>query len=59
MGERRDVYRILVGKPEEKRIILRWVLRKWHVLAWPGLISLRIGTDGGHLVRAVMDIRVP
>jgi hypothetical protein len=38
---RRDVYRVLVGKPEGKRplgdpgvdgrIILRWIFRKWHV----------------------------
>jgi hypothetical protein len=43
MGERRGVYRVLVGKPEETnhlrgpgvdgRIILRWIFRKW---------------DGGH-----------
>jgi len=41
MGERRGVYRVLVGKPEGKettyfedpgvdwRIIIRWVFRKW------------------------------
>jgi len=39
MGERRSVYRVLVGKPEGKRplgrprcrwgIILRWIFRKW------------------------------
>jgi len=42
-GERRGVYRVLVGKPEERdhlkdpgidgRIILRWVFRKWHKVA--------------------------
>ena len=41
MGKRRDVYRVLVGKPEGKkhlegpgvygRIILRWIFRKWDV----------------------------
>ena len=41
MGEKRGVYRILVGKPEGKRplgrprrrwrIILRWIFRKWDV----------------------------
>jgi len=41
MGERRGVYRILVGNPKERdhfgdpgidgRIILRWILRKWDV----------------------------
>jgi len=40
-GERRGVYRVLVGKPEERdhledpgidgRIILRWIFRKWDV----------------------------
>jgi hypothetical protein len=40
-GERRDVYRVLVGKPKRERpfgrqsvdgrIILRWILRKWNV----------------------------
>jgi hypothetical protein len=39
MGERRDAYRVLVGKPEERtyskdpgvdvRIILKWILEKW------------------------------
>jgi hypothetical protein len=41
MGKRRDVYWVLVGKPEGKnhlgyavvdgRIILRWIFRKWDV----------------------------
>jgi len=41
MGERRVVYRVLVGKPEGRRpledpgvdgrIILRWSFRKWDV----------------------------
>jgi hypothetical protein len=41
MGDRKGVYRILVGKPEGKRplgkpnidgrIILRWIFRKWDV----------------------------
>jgi hypothetical protein len=30
------------------RIILRWVFRKWDVVAWIGLIWLRIRTSGGH-----------
>jgi len=59
VGERRGVYRILVGKPEGKnhledpgidgRIILRWICRKWDVSAWTGSSWLRIGTGGGHL----------
>ena len=48
MGERRGVYRVLVGKPEGKsqlgdqgvdgRIILRWTFRKWDVGVWTGSI---------------------
>ena len=59
MGERRGIYRVLVGKPEGKnhlvdpgvdgRIILRWIFRKWDVRIWTGLIWLRIGIVGGHL----------
>ena len=59
MGERRGVYRVLVGKPEGKtplgdpgvdgRIILRRIFRKWDVGVWTGSSWLRIGTDGGHL----------
>jgi hypothetical protein len=47
MGEKRDVYRVLVGKPGGKdhwgdqdvdgRIILRWIFRKWDVGVWTGL----------------------
>jgi hypothetical protein len=56
-GERRDVYRGFVEKHEGKRrlgrsgidgrIILRWILRKWGVGVWTGLIWLRIGRVGG------------
>ena len=58
-GERRGVYRVLVGIPEGKgyledtdvdgRIILRWTFRKWDVEAWTGSICLRMRTGGGHL----------
>jgi len=60
MGERRDVYSVLVRKPEGKRqlgrpgvdgrIILRWIFRKWDVRAWTGSSWLRIGTGGRHLL---------
>ena len=33
----------------DERIILRWILRKWFVGTWTGLIWLRMGTFGGHL----------
>jgi len=59
MGERRGVYRVLVGKSEGKRplgrpicrwrTILRWIFRKWEVGVWTGSSCLRVGTGGGHL----------
>ena len=59
IGERRSVYRVLVGKPEGKsylvdpgvdgRIILRWIFRKLDVEAWTGSSWLRTGTSGGLL----------
>ena len=59
MGERRVVYRVLVGKPVERdnlgdpgvdgRIILKCIFRKWDVGVWTGWSWLRIGTGGGHL----------
>jgi hypothetical protein len=32
-----------------RRIILRWIFRKWNGGTWTGLIWLRIGSCGGHL----------
>jgi hypothetical protein len=59
MGERRGVYMVLVGKPEERdhlvdprvdgRIILRWIFGKWDLGVWTFSSWLRIGTGGGHL----------
>jgi hypothetical protein len=59
MEEGRDVYRVLVGKPKEKRylivrdvdgrIILRWIFRKRDLGVWNGLRWLKIETGGGHL----------
>jgi hypothetical protein len=57
MGERRDVYRVLIGKPEGKRPLgrprLRWdgnikMDLKWDVGVRTGSNWLRIGTGGGH-----------
>jgi hypothetical protein len=59
MGEKRNTYRLLVGKPEGKRPLGRpshgWVDNigmdlgevGWGV--WTGLVWLRIGTSGEHL----------
>ena len=57
-GEKR-LYRVLVGKPEERdylgdpgvdgRIVLIWTLWKWDVGVWTGSSWLRIGTGRGHL----------
>jgi hypothetical protein len=53
MGERGGTYRILVGKPEEKRPRRKWEnnikmdLQEVWWGAWTGLIWLMIGTCGG------------
>jgi len=59
MGERRDIYRVLVGNMRERdhlgdasvdgRIILRLIFRKWDVGVRTGSSWLRIGTGSGHL----------
>jgi len=59
MSEKRDVYRVLVGKPEGKRPlgrprrrwdeILKWIFRKWDLGVWTGTSWVGIGTGGGHL----------
>jgi hypothetical protein len=33
----------------DRRIILRWIFRKWDVRLWTGSSWLRIGTGGGLL----------
>jgi hypothetical protein len=59
MGDRKGVYRAMVGKPEEKRPLGR-PRRRWEDNIkmnlqevcwgiWTELIWLRIGTGGGHL----------
>jgi hypothetical protein len=59
MGEKRNAYRLLVGKPEGKIplgrprcrwwIILGWILERWDGVMWTGVVWLRIGTGGGLL----------
>jgi hypothetical protein len=59
MGERKDAYRVLVGKPDGRRSLGR-LRRRWEDNikmdlrevgwgAWTGSIWLRIGTGGGLL----------
>ena len=59
MGERRGLYKVLVRKPEGKRLLgrsrCRWEdnikmdLQEWDVGVWTGSSWLRIGPGGGHL----------
>jgi hypothetical protein len=59
MGEEREPYKVLVGKPEGKRplgvlgvdgwIVLGWISRRWDVGISTGLGWPRLGTVGGRL----------
>jgi len=65
MGEKRGVYRILVGKPEVRNhwgdldvdgwIILGWISRRRDVGTWPGLGWPRIEIGGGRYRHYVGD----
>jgi hypothetical protein len=68
MGEKTNVYRLLVGKPEGRRPLgrprRRWVDIKinlleigWGGMDWIGLVQDR--DKWGALVNAVMNLRVP
>jgi hypothetical protein len=66
MGEKRNVYRILVGKPEGKRPLgrprRRWVDNikmdlRYNGVVWTGLIWL--SDQWRALVNTVMNVRVP
>jgi hypothetical protein len=69
MGEKRNVYRFLVGKPEGKRPLGR--LRRWwenntktdlREIGWGGMDWIHLGQDGDHcraLVNTVMNLRFP
>jgi hypothetical protein len=66
MGERRGVYRVLVGKPEGKGPLgrrrggwednIRWIFMKWDV-DWIKLVQDRDGWQAH--VNVVMKLRVP
>jgi len=58
MGERRDVYRVLVWKPDGKRPLVRPKRRREEIIkidlqevGWGGMdwMCLRKGAPGGHL----------
>jgi hypothetical protein len=59
MGEERKVYKVLVGKPEEKyhledqgvggKMGSEWILGRLALEVWIGLDWLRTGTGGGLL----------
>ena len=59
MGERKGVHRVMVGKPEEKRLLgrprrswkdnIKMDLQEVGCGVWTGSSWLRIGTGGGHL----------
>jgi hypothetical protein len=59
MGEKRNAYRLFVGKLAGKRLLgrprSRWVdnirmeMERWDGVVWTGLVWLRIRTGGGLL----------
>lgn len=59
MGERRSVYRFVVGKHAGRRmlgrlwvggrIMLKWFLNKLDVMLWTVVIWVRLGASGGLL----------
>ena len=59
MCEEWGVYRVLVGKPEGRRLLgrprrrwvdnIEWIFRRWDVDMWTGLGWPRVETGGGRL----------
>jgi hypothetical protein len=69
MGEKRNAYRILVGKPEGRRPLER-PRRRWVVnikmdlreIGWDGIVWIGLSQDKDHcraLVNTVMNFRIP
>ena len=58
-GDRRDAYRVLVGRTDVRdqledlgvdgRIILKWIFEKWDGEAWTGLLYFMTGTGNERL----------
>jgi hypothetical protein len=62
MGETRNAYRILVGKPEGNRPLGRPNVGGWTKLKWDGLYWIGLAQDRDKLralVNMVMNLRVP
>jgi hypothetical protein len=68
MGETRNAYRILVGKPGEKRPLGRhdiggWTILKWILeIGWDGVDWIELAQDRDQwraLVNTVMNLWVP
>jgi len=59
MGQRTDVYRVLVGRPEGKELLgrpgrrwkdnIKWIFEKLDGEAWTGLIWFKLGTSSRRL----------
>jgi hypothetical protein len=64
MGEKKDAYRILVGKPEGKRLLRRprRMLVDLREIGWDGMDSIDLAQNMNQwraLVNTVMNLRVP